>query len=86
MTRLRIKAASGLALIILSTALTNCGKVGPLETAPAIFDKDGKPVKRENEKALPQAKDKNRSPDPYAGTAPISEAPLEGTGNAQGPR
>lgn len=70
----------GCALILVG--LSACGRVGPLETAPPIFDKDGKPVARETEKSTPTANQVNQMPDPYQNTS-VRQAPLEGTGNAQ---
>lgn len=37
----------------------------------------------DSEKAKPDANDVNRVPDPYRGNKPISDAPLEGFGNAE---
>jgi hypothetical protein len=39
---------------------------------------------RASERALPDKNAKNKMPNPYAGTTPISAAPLEGVGNAEG--
>jgi hypothetical protein len=36
------------------------------------------------ERALPDANGPNKTPNPYAGNKKISEAPLEGVGNAEG--
>ena len=69
--------------IFLVGGLSACGRQGPLETAPPIFDKDGKAVKRDTEKAEPSAKQANQSPDPYTQNTSVRNAPLEGTGNAQ---
>lgn len=78
-----VRKLSLLAVVALGLSLSACGREGPLEKAPPIFDKDGKEVKRETEKSLPGAKDKNKSPDPYTINKPIRNQPLEGTGNAQ---
>ena len=37
---------------------------------------------RDGERALPDANDKNKMPDPYRGNKKIENAPLEGFGNA----
>lgn len=37
---------------------------------------------RDTERALPDANDKNKMPDPYRGNKKIENAPLEGFGNA----
>jgi predicted small lipoprotein YifL len=82
-TLLKKLSFMGLGLAI-AVSMSACGREGPLEKAPPIFDKNGKEVKRETEKALPTAKGKNNSPDPYTTNVPVRSQPLEGTGNAQG--
>jgi len=72
------------ALLAACAIVSSCGLPGPLEKAPPIYDKDGKPVKRETEKSLPTAGQKNTMPNPYTDNKSIRDAPLEGTGNAQG--
>lgn len=81
---LGVKTLLTLALsLALVGGLAACGRQGPLETAPPIFDKDGKPVKRDTEKASPTAKGPNETPDPYQSNVSIRQAPLEGTGNSE---
>lgn len=79
----KVTSIMAVGLLGLSLALSACGREGPLEKAPPIFDKDGKPVARETEKAKPTAKQKNAMPDPYTRNVSVRDAPIEGTGNAQ---
>jgi len=74
-------------------ALGACAKQGNLERAPALWGKAAheeveakKKAQAEGkatERALPRKEFKNEMPDPYAQNTKISDAPLEGTGNAQ---
>ncbi|MFT3996163.1 MAG: hypothetical protein QM667_02060 [Asticcacaulis sp.] len=83
---LLLSAVSGL-------GLTACAKQGDLERAPPLW---GKAAKEEveakkkaqaegkaTERALPRKEYKNEMPDPYQQNTKVSDAPLEGTGNAQ---
>jgi hypothetical protein len=84
-------ALTGTALV-----LGACGKQADLETAPPLFGDEAKSswsassasaspqaMRRETERALPDANGPNRSPDPYRNNVKVSQAPLEGFGNAQ---
>ncbi len=44
---------------------------------------DDSSASKESERAKPDKNDKNKSPDPYKGNKKVSDAPLEGFGNAE---
>ncbi|ESQ81249.1 hypothetical protein [Asticcacaulis sp. YBE204] len=77
----------------LGLSLTACAKQGDLETAPPLWGKRAqeeiaakKKAQAEGkatERALPRKEYKNEMADPYQQNQKVTEAPLEGTGNAQ---
>jgi predicted small lipoprotein YifL len=85
-----IAISLGLALAL---SVTACGRQGDLETAPPLWGerakaeiaakKKAEAEGKATERALPRAEYKNEMPDPYQQNKRVSDAPLEGTGNAQ---
>lgn len=73
-------------ILIMGSALAllaGCGAQGELEPAPPLFDETGRPIVRENERALPDPNGRSRMKNPYAKPVSVSSQPLEGTGNSQ---
>ena len=77
------RAAHILVMGMVLAALSGCGAQGELEPAPPIFDDNGKPIVRENERALPDPNGRSRMKNPFAKPLSVSSQPLEGNGNAQ---
>lgn len=74
-------------------SLTACGKRGDLEAAPPLWGerareevaakKKAQAEGKATERALPRADQRNEMKDPYQENLKVSDAPIEGTGNAQ---
>lgn len=93
-SRFPVKAALALGMAsVLGLGLAACGKQGDLETAPPLWGdraraevaakKKAEAEGKATERALPRKEYKNEMPDPNQENKKITEAPLEGTGNAQ---
>lgn len=89
----RLAIGTALAMVAVA-ALSACGKQGELQVAPPMFNDEAAAewsasndplngAKRKTERALPDADGDNNMPDPYRQNVPVSQAPLEGFGNAQ---
>ncbi|MEM9965364.1 MAG: hypothetical protein AAGC58_08455 [Asticcacaulis sp.] len=77
----------------LGLTLSACGKQGDLETAPPLWGeraraevaakKKAQAEGKATERALPRGDQRNEMADPYQQNLKVSDAPIEGTGNAQ---
>jgi hypothetical protein len=89
MIAFKSRIVAGMAILFVAAAtLSACGKQGELQVAPPLLsdstsDDPLNGAKRRTERALPDADGPNNMPDPYRQNVPVSQAPLEGFGNAQ---
>jgi len=88
-----LKTVVLLGVLGLGLTLSACGKQGDLETAPPLWGeraraevaakKKAQAEGKATERALPRGDQRNEMPDPYQQNRKVSDAPIEGTGNAQ---
>ncbi|MFT4089758.1 MAG: hypothetical protein QM645_03425 [Asticcacaulis sp.] len=90
---IKLKTVVLLGAMGLGLTLAACGKQGDLETAPPLWGeraraevaakKKAQAEGKATERALPRGDQRNEMRDPYQQNVRVSDAPLEGTGNAQ---